>query len=120
MGLCASGVAPMLRSLTGTMLVLQGLQTAEGDICVYVQVMMQTARFVRQEGDQLELVLRIRQGHNASFRFLKPDSHLHDYYRWLVHAEPQVSSPCEDCLPHGPCLRPDGDRTRTVHHPACL
>ena len=52
---------------------------------------MQTARFVRQEGDQLELVLRIRQGHNASFTFLRPDSPLYDYYRWLVHAQPQVS-----------------------------
>lgn len=52
---------------------------------------MQTARFVRHEGDQLELVLRIRQGHNASFAFLRPDSPLYDYYRWLVHAQPQVS-----------------------------
>ena len=69
----------------------QGTKTAEGDIHARSQVMMQTARFVRQEGDQLELVLRIRQGRNASFRFLKPDSHLYDYYRWLVHAEPQVS-----------------------------
>ena len=51
---------------------------------------MQTANFVRQEGGQLELVLRVRQAQNASFGFLKPDSPLHDYYRWLVHAKPQV------------------------------
>ena len=56
----------------------------------YWQVMLQTARFLRQEGDQLELVLRVRLGQNASFAFLKPGSPLHDYYRWLVHAEPQV------------------------------
>jgi hypothetical protein len=54
--------------------------------------MLQTAKFVRQEGDQLELVLRVRQGQNASFAFLKPDSQLHEYYRWLVHAQPQVCS----------------------------
>ena len=54
---------------------------------------MQTAKFVRQEGDQLELVLRIRQGHNASFSFLRPDSPLYDYYRWLVQAQPQVMIP---------------------------
>ena len=57
---------------------------------LYWQVMLQTARFLRQEGDHLELVLRVRQGQNASFAFLKPGSPLHDYYRWLVHAEPQV------------------------------
>ena len=57
---------------------------------LYWQVMLQTAKFVRQEGGQLELVLRVRQGQNASFAFLKPDGPLHDYYRWLVHAEPQV------------------------------
>ena len=56
---------------------------------------MQTARFVRQEGDQLELVLRIRQGRNVSFSFLRPDSPLYEYYRWLVHAQPQVIIPLE-------------------------
>ena len=57
------------------------------------QVMLQTSRFVRQEGAQLELVLRVRQGQNAAFSFLKPDSPLHGYYRWLVNAQPQVSEP---------------------------
>ena len=57
------------------------------------QVMLQTSRFVGQEGAQLELVLRVRQGQNAAFGFLKPDSPLHGYYRWLVHAQPQVSGP---------------------------
>ena len=57
------------------------------------QVMLQTSRFVGQEGAQLELVLRVRQGQNAAFSFLKPGSPLHGYYRWLVHAQPQVSDP---------------------------
>ena len=69
---------------------LQGAHPAGNDTHVCEQVMMQTARFVRHEGDQLELVLRIRQGHNVSFTFLKPDSPLYDYYRWLVQAQPQV------------------------------
>ena len=53
--------------------------------------MMQTASFVRQEGAQLELVLRVRQGQNANFSFLRPDSSLYDYYRWLVDTQPQVT-----------------------------
>ncbi len=57
------------------------------------QVMLQTSRFVGAEGAQLELVLRVRQGQNAAFSFLKPDSPLHGYYRWLVNAQPQVSEP---------------------------
>ena len=61
------------------------------------QVMLQTSRFVGAEGPQLELVLRVRQGQNAAFSFLKPDSPLHGYYRWLVNAQPQASDPC--CIP---------------------
>ena len=60
---------------------------------VLCQVLLQTSRFVGGEGAQLELVLRVRQGQNAAFSFLRPDSPLHGYYRWLVDAQPQVGDP---------------------------
>ena len=72
----------------------------------FCQVMLQTSRFVGQEGAQLELVLRVRQGQNAAFSFLKPDSQLHGYYRWLVNAQPQVTTPCcTGPLPQSPIAR---------------
>lgn len=60
--------------------------------CV-LQVMMQTARFVRESGGHSELVLRVRQASNPNFTFLRPDDPRHPYFQWLVSADPQVTSP---------------------------
>ena len=54
------------------------------------QVMLNTSRFVAEAGGQAELVLRVRQGTNPHFAFMKPDHRLHPYFRWLLHARPQV------------------------------
>ena len=52
--------------------------------------MLNTARFVAEAGGQAELVLRARQSTNPHFAFLRPDSRLQPYFRWLVRAQPQV------------------------------
>ena len=59
-----------------------------------VQVMLNTSRFVAEAGGQAELVLRVRQATNPNFAFLKPDHRLHPYFRWLLHARPQVTLHC--------------------------
>lgn len=55
-----------------------------------VQIMAQTARFVREAGGQAEFVLRVRQAANPAFAFLAPGDRCHAYFRWLLEAAPQV------------------------------
>ena len=57
-----------------------------------MQIILQTAKFVRQAGPQTEFVLRVKQAANPNFNFLEPDDHLHPYFRWLVATKPEVSS----------------------------
>ncbi|CAL8465992.1 g5528 [Coccomyxa elongata] len=52
-------------------------------------IMMQTAKFVRESGGHSELVLRVRQAANPNFAFLRPDDPRHAYFRWLVTADSQ-------------------------------
>lgn len=54
-----------------------------------VQVIKQTADFVRSSGGQLEVLLRVKQGGNPLFGFLLPADRLHPFYRWLVETRPQ-------------------------------
>lgn len=61
---------------------------------VCVQIMVQTAKFVRESGGHSELVLRVRQAANPNFAFLRPDDPRHAYFRWLVTADPQVLDSC--------------------------
>ncbi|BDA48235.1 probable splicing factor, suppressor of white-apricot homolog at N-terminal half [Coccomyxa sp. Obi] len=52
-------------------------------------IMVQTAKFVRESGGHSELVLRVRQAANPNFAFLRPDDPRHPYFCWLVTADPQ-------------------------------
>ncbi|WIA30002.1 hypothetical protein OEZ86_000099 [Tetradesmus obliquus] len=53
------------------------------------QIISQTAQFVRSNGGQVELLLRVKHGANPNFAFLRPDDRLFPYYRWLVEQAPQ-------------------------------
>jgi hypothetical protein len=59
-----------------------------------LQIISQTAKFVRGNGSQVEVLLRVKHGANPNFAFLKLDDRLFPYYR---------------CAPGG-CFRP-GSRT---------
>lgn len=56
--------------------------------------MIETARFVRKGGGQVEVLLRVRQASNPTFTFLLPGNALYPYYRWIVDANPQVCLCC--------------------------
>lgn len=49
-----------------------------------MQIIAQTANFVRGAGRQSIFVLRVKQGGNPKFAFLMPDNPLHPYFQWLV------------------------------------
>ncbi len=51
---------------------------------------METARFVRSNGGQVEVLLRVKQAANPLFGFLLPGNAMHAYYRWAVESNPQV------------------------------
>ena len=55
-----------------------------------MQVMVQTAGFVRQAA-QMEFLLRVKQAHNKNFGFLMPDTKLHPFFRWLVDTNPSLA-----------------------------
>ena len=61
-------------------------------LCCLVQIILQTAKYVRQAGGQTEFVLRVRQAGNSNFSFLDPNNHQYPYFRWLVSTKPEVSS----------------------------
>ncbi|KAI3427156.1 hypothetical protein D9Q98_007093 [Chlorella vulgaris] len=65
------------------------------------RMIRQTAAFVRDSGQQAEVLLRVRRAADPTFAFLEPHSTLHPFYRWLLQANPaEVSSaPGEDELP---------------------
>lgn len=46
-----------------------------------MQVIAQTATFVRANGVQVELALRVKHGSNPAFAFLQPQGRLFPYYR---------------------------------------
>lgn len=58
---------------------------------VGLQIILQTAKFVRQAGGQTEFVLRVKQAANPNFKFLEPNDQQHAYFRWLVATKPEVS-----------------------------
>lgn len=55
-----------------------------------LQIILQTAKFVRQAGGQTEFVLRVKQAANPNFNFLEPSDLQHPYFRWLVSTKPEV------------------------------
>ena len=68
-----------------------------------LQIILQTAKYVRQSGGQTEFVLRVKQAYNPNFEFLDPKSLQHAYFRWLVATKPEVRpqallSPCRSLL----------------------
>lgn len=54
-----------------------------------MQVIAQTADFVREAGGQSEFRLGVAQAGNPNFAFLRPDDRLFPYYRWLLQANPR-------------------------------
>eukprot|EP00983_Pelagomonas_calceolata_P020728 651500-Pelagomonas_calceolata.AAC.2 len=54
------------------------------------QIIIETARFVRKGGGQVEVLLRVRQSSNPTFTFLLPGDPGYPYYRWIVDANPKV------------------------------
>lgn len=56
-----------------------------------MQIILQTAKYVRQSGGQTEFVLRVKQASNPNFQFLDPTSQQHAYFRWLVSTKPEVT-----------------------------
>ena len=61
-----------------------------------MQIMASTAKFVREAGGQIEIVLRVKQAKNPKMQFLVPGNELHAYFRWLVDKSPEVLVAC--CL----------------------
>jgi hypothetical protein len=57
------------------------------------QILVETARFVRSNGGQVEVLLRVKQAANPAFKFLEPGHVLHPYYRWVLDTDPQVKPP---------------------------
>lgn len=56
-----------------------------------LQIILQTAKYVRHSGGQTEFVLRVKQANNPNFEFLEPSSLHHAYFRWLVSTKPEVN-----------------------------
>eukprot|EP00879_Flechtneria_rotunda_P020561 GHRR01021634.1.p1 GENE.GHRR01021634.1~~GHRR01021634.1.p1 ORF type:complete len:441 (+),score=182.47 GHRR01021634.1:610-1932(+) len=52
------------------------------------QIIAQTAKFVRENGSRVEVLLRVKHGANPNFAFLIPQDRLFPYYRWLVKEAP--------------------------------
>lgn len=48
------------------------------------QIIVGTAKFVKEHGGQSEVLLKVKQGNNPMFAFLNIDHHLHEYYKYLV------------------------------------
>ncbi|XP_043691092.1 splicing factor, suppressor of white-apricot homolog isoform X2 [Telopea speciosissima] len=48
------------------------------------QIIARTAIFVSKHGGQSEIVLRVKQWDNPTFGFLRPNHHLHAYFRFLI------------------------------------
>lgn len=56
------------------------------------QIMVGTAKFVKEHGGQSEVLLKVKQGSNPMFGFLNVDHHFHEYYRFLVE-HPKLLQP---------------------------
>jgi hypothetical protein len=56
------------------------------------QILMETARFVKANGGQVEVLLRVKQAANPLFGFLMPGNAMHAYYRWVLECNPQVGT----------------------------
>ncbi len=50
-------------------------------MCCVVQIIAQTANFVRNNGKQIEVLLRVKHGDNPNFAFLITHDRLFPYYR---------------------------------------
>lgn len=57
----------------------------------FLQVIAQTADFVREAGGQSEFRLGVAQAGNPNFAFLRTEHRLFPYYRWLLQ-NPQSAS----------------------------
>ena len=68
-------------------------------LCLVLQIILQTAKFVQQAGGQTEFVLRVKQAANPNFSFLEPNDQQHPYFRWLVSTKPEVHRHSASMLP---------------------
>ena len=50
---------------------------------IVVQLILKTAEFVRAEGGQAEVMLKVQQSQNPNFGFLFEGDACHPYYKWL-------------------------------------
>ena len=67
------------------------------------QILVETARFVRSNGAQVEVLLRVKQAGNPHFSFLTHGDPLNPYFRWILEANPQVRfarGACDIIDPH--------------------
>ena len=54
------------------------------------KIIVETSRFVRLHGGQVEVLLKVKQAANPSFGFLLHDHPLHPYYQWIVEKDPRM------------------------------
>lgn len=82
-------------------------------VALPVQVVRQTADFVREGGQQLEVLLRVKQAGNPAFAFLEPADRLHPFYRCVRSLSAKLES-CQGPHSRGPSsslsLSPPGGR----------
>lgn len=58
-----------------------------------LEVIMRTAKFIRDQGPQMEVLMRAKQATNAKFQFLTPGDRLHPFYKHvLVHCKQQATN----------------------------
>lgn len=56
------------------------------------KIITETAKFLRINGGQVEVLLKVKQASNPNFGFLNHDHPLHPYYRWIVDANPRETT----------------------------
>ena len=89
-----------------------------------MQIVAQTAKFVRGAGKQSVFVLRVKQVGNPNFAFLDPGHPLHPYFQWLIdhppaeamadsmpaEVTPLLPSPIQLCISRWQCRALDPNR----------
>lgn len=85
---CAAMPAEWRRSTAGACHLSHTLALPSPPKHTLVQIMTQTAAFVRAHGGSVEVMLRLKQAANSRFTFLMPADRLFPWYRWLVEEGP--------------------------------
>lgn len=78
-----AAVLSVARNLSFDM-ALQSHACASAAAITLMQIIAQTAKFVRGNGNQVEVLLRVKHGANPNFAFLMKHDRLFPYYRWAV------------------------------------